>query len=43
MNCNHTIEAYNLRIALLESRKGADNKNIIAKIRRQIRALETNN
>lgn len=42
MTCNHTVEAYNLRIALLESRKGVNNKNIIAKIRRQIRALETN-
>ena len=28
------------RIALLESRKGVDNKNIVKKLRRQIRNLE---
>lgn len=37
---NHTIEGYRLRITLLEGRKGVDNKNIIAKLRRKIRALE---
>ena len=40
MNTNHTIQAYEMRIALLESRGGRENKRIIAKIRRQIRALE---
>ena len=38
---NHTIEGYRLRITLLESRTGVDNKRIIAKLRRKIRALET--
>lgn len=38
---NHTIEGYLLRITLLESRTDVDNKRIIAKLRRKIRALET--
>ena len=38
---NHMIEGYRLRITLLESRTGVDNKRIIAKLRRKIRALET--
>ena len=37
---NHTVESYRLRISLLESRAGVDNKRIIAKLRRQIRAIE---
>lgn len=37
---NHTLESYRLRITLLESRTGVDNKRIIAKLRRKIRALE---
>lgn len=28
------------RIALLEGRRGVDNKNIVAKLRRQLRKLE---
>ena len=37
---NHTVESYRLRISLLESRAGVDNKRIIAKLRRKIRAIE---
>ena len=37
---NHTVESYRLRISLLESRADVDNKRIIAKLRRQIRAIE---
>ena len=36
----HTIETYQLRITLLESRTGVDNKRIIAKLRRKMGALE---
>lgn len=38
----HTVEAYKMRIALLESRTGRDNKRVIAKLYRKIRALERN-
>jgi hypothetical protein len=37
---NHTLESYLLRITLLENRTGVDNKRIVAKLRRKIRALE---
>ena len=35
----HTVESYKARIALLESR-GRENRNIINKLKRKIRALE---
>lgn len=40
---NRTIEAYKMRIALLESRGGVTNARIVAKLRRKIRALEAAN
>ena len=39
MNFYKSIEVLNLRIALLKSRTGADNANIIRKIERRKRAL----
>lgn len=37
---NHSIEYYKMRVATLEGRKGSENKNIVAKLRRKIRAME---
>ena len=39
MNFYKSIEVFNLRIALLKSRTGADNANVIRKIERRKRAL----
>ena len=39
MNFYRTIEVFDLRIALLKSRAGADNINVIRKIERRRRAL----
>ena len=35
------IKAYQARIAILKSRSGAENSNIIRKLERKIRALES--
>ena len=39
MNFYKSIEVYDLRIALLKSRSGVDNANVIRKIERQKRLL----
>ena len=39
MNFYKSIEVLNLRIALLKSRAGADNANVVRKIERRKRAL----
>ena len=43
MNTTHSITSYQMRIALLEARKGAENQKIVAKLRRKIRAIEALN
>ena len=40
MNSLRTPEAYQIRIAILESRKGRENGNIIKKLKRQMRKFE---
>lgn len=42
MTNEQKILALNTRVALLEARTGKENKNIVNKLKRKIRALEKN-